>query len=171
MNLWQTILTRIGLHKPKPALSQQEALEVRPLRNPSLKWKRNEEGNVVITLPRRRDWKGRLLGSFFAIPESRPVVLDEVGSFVWEHCDGDRSVNELVKALCEEYNLNPKEVRVSLMEYMRMLGKRAMIAVAVPEEIVEKLDEATRKELKIYPASASPPAEQDEDSPDSEEDE
>ena len=157
MSLWRTILIKLRLHKPKPALSQQEALEVRPLRNPSLQWEHNEEGNVVIALPRRRDWKGRLLASFFAVPESRPVVLDEVGSFVWQRCDGNHSVNELVGSLCQEYKLNAKEVRVSLIEYMRMLAKRGMIAVAVPEELIDKLDEATRKELKIHQAPSSPP--------------
>ena len=168
MRLWEQILTRFRRQKPPPALSRHEAMQVMPIRNPSLEWEVNEEGNVVVTLPRRRDLKGRLLTFFFAIPESRPIVLDEVGSFIWQRCDGEYNVHKLVASLCDEYNLNPKEVQVSLIEYMKMLGRRGMIAVAVPEEIMAKIDEATKKQLGINEAALSsvPPATTDtQDSP------
>ncbi len=169
MRLWNAILTRLKLKKQQPAISRREAMQVRPIRNPVLEWKLNEEGKVVVILPRRNDFKGKLLTFFFPIPESRPVVLDEVGSFVWQRCDGEHSVNQLVKYLCEEYKLNPREVQVSLIEYMRILGRRGMIAIAVPEEILTKLDEATKRELRIHevPLSSPPPqADSNDDSPD-----
>ncbi len=164
MNLWQRLLTKLKIKKPQPAISRQEAMQVMPVRNPSLDWETNEEGNVVVTLPRRRDWKGRLLTFFFPIPEARPVVLDEVGSFVWQRCDGSYTMAELIRCLCEEYNLNRKEVQVSLIEYMKMLGRRGMIAIAVPEEIMAELDKATKRTLGVQeiPVSSAPPPGSDE---------
>ena len=166
MNLWQRILIKLGTKRPQSPISRQEAMQVRPIRNPSLEWELNEDGNVVVTLPRRRGLKGRLLALFFPIPEARPVVLDEVGSFIWQRCDGHYDMDELVECLCEEYNLNRKEVQVSLIEYMKMLGRRGMVAIAVPEEIMTKLDKATRKALRVQeiPVASAPPAAGDESS-------
>lgn len=165
MGAWNELLTKLRLQKPQPAISRSDALRVRPIRNPDLKWELNEEGKVVVVLPRRNDLKGKLLTFFFPIPESRPVVLDEVGSFVWQRCDGQHSMNQLVKGLCAEYKLNPREIQVSLAEYMRMLGRRGMIAVAVPEELMADLGDATRRALKTHevPVTSPPSAESDAD--------
>lgn len=164
MNLWQRILIKLGTKKPEPPISRQEAMQVMPIRNPSLEWEVNEDSNVVVTLPRRRDLKGRLLTFFFPIPESRPVVLDEVGTFIWQRCDGNYTMDELVECLCAEYNLNRKEVQVSLVEYMKMLGQRGMVAIAVPEEIMAKLDKSAKEMLGVreVPVSSAPPPARDE---------
>ena len=168
MRLWQQVLNKFRPKKSAPPISRHDAMQIMPIRNPSLEWELNEDGNAVISLPRRQDLKGRILTFFFSIPESRPVVLDEVGSFVWQRCDGEHNMHELVTSLRKEYRLNPKEVQVSLLEYMKMLGARGMIAVAVPKEIIAKLDESTTRQLKVQemPAAPAPPTTNDtEDSP------
>ena len=160
MGLWDVLLTKLRVRESPPAIAHNDAMQVRPIRNPALKWELNDEGKVVVILPRRSDLKGKLLAFAFPIPQSRPVVLDEVGTFVWQRCDGEHSVSQLVGGLCKEYKLNPREVQVSLIEYMRMLGRRGMIAVAVPQELMDKLDPASRAALKIHevPVSSPPPA-------------
>ena len=149
MRLLNSLLAKTGLRRREPPITRRQALQVRPLRNPQLEWEYNEEGSVVATLTRRAGLRGRLITFFLAVPESRPIVLDEVGTFVWDMCDGEHSVEQLVQALAEKYKLSQREVEISLNEYLRMLGKRGMIAIAVPKEITDELSEAAQRALGL----------------------
>ena len=154
MRLWNKLLTNIGLRRPQPQITRSQAMEVMPIRNPNLDWEHNEEGNAVVTLTRRAGIKGKLVSFFLAVPQTRPIVLDDVGTFVWDMCDGNHNVSDIVEALCEKHKLSRREVEVSLNEYLRMLGKRGMIAVAVPKDIMGELSEESKKHLGIQEVEA-----------------
>lgn len=128
-----------------PELTRDQAMSARPIRNPNLRWRENDEGEAVIVLPRRRDWVGKFLAWMFFVPEARPVALDEAGTFVWQNCDGTNSVNELVGLLQEEYKLGRREAEMSLTEFLKMLGKRGMVGFLIPKEIAEQLGESSRQ--------------------------
>ena len=146
-NLANSVLSLVGVRqKTAPQMTREQAMSARPVRNPSLKARENDEGETVVVLPRRKDWVGRLLAWAFFVPESRPIVLDEVGTFVWEHCDGTRTVSDVVGLLAAEYKLSRREVEVSLTDYFKTLGKRGMVGFLVPKEVAEELGE-TGKEL------------------------
>ncbi len=132
------LLVRLRLRKPKPQLSREQAMGARPVRNPSLPWKVNDEGNVVVTLPRRGDLAGKALGWLFMVPEQKPIELDELGSVVWHHCDGQYTVREIVEVLAAKYKLNRQEVDLTLTEYLRMLGKRGMVGFMIDRKIAEE---------------------------------
>jgi hypothetical protein len=48
-------------------------------------------------------------------------------------CDGHNSIDSIVKALRNKYKLTRKEAETSLLAYFRKLGKRGMVAFAVPK--------------------------------------
>lgn len=131
------IMISLRLKKPQGGLSREQAMAAWPVRNPSLKEHIAEDGLVSIDLPRRKDWMGGVLGFLFFVPESKPVLLDEVGSMVWKLCDGEHTVNDIAVALAKEYKLNRREIEVSLTKYLQTLGKRGMVAFAVPREVAE----------------------------------
>jgi len=133
----------------KPQLSRQDALRVYPMHSPQLEWTLDSEGLVTATLVRRTDLWGRLLANFFSIPDSRELKLDRVGSHVWQLCDGERTANEVIVAMCEEYKLSRREVEVSFIAFMRLLAKRGMVVVAVPKDIVDSLDPAMAAALGV----------------------
>jgi len=134
------LLERVGLKKGRAPLSREQAFEARPVRNPRLKWRVNEAECVEVIVPRRKDAVGRILGFLFFVPDNRPVTLDEVGSRVWQLCDGEHTVAQVARALAEDYKLGRREVEVSLTEYLRTLGKRGMVGFLVPKEFLEEED-------------------------------
>ena len=148
-HLWNKLLVMLRVRQLSPQITRHQALAIKPLRNPNLEWKYNEEDHVVAMLTRRGGPTGKLVNFFMAVPKERPVILDEVGSFVWQMCDGEHSVEQISEALSDKYNLTRREVEVSLNEYLRMLAKRGMILVAVPQEIIDQLDESTRRALGV----------------------
>ena len=131
-------LERTGLkQKSQLPLTREQAFEARPVRNPALKWRVNDEDFIEVIVPRRKDLFGRARGFLFFVPESRPITLDEVGTRVWNLCDGEHTVQDIVKALSSDYKLQRREVEVSLTEYLRTLGKKGMIGFLVPKEALE----------------------------------
>ncbi len=143
------------------ALTRSQAMSARPIRNPSLAWHEDEEGHVVVVLPRRKDFVGKLLAWLFMVPESRPVSLDEIGTKVWHMCDGEHSVHDIAKTLADEYRLTMREAEVSLAEFLRRLGRRGMIALALPKEVADQLTPDQRRALGVV----EPEEEQEEPEP------
>lgn len=131
------LMVNLKLKKPQGGLTREQALAAWPIRNPSLTWRVNDEGEVAVDLPRRKDWVGGILGFLFTVPESKPVILDEVGGFVWQLCDGDHDVNDIVTELSRTHKLNRREAELSLHQFLQMLGKRGMVAFALPKEVAE----------------------------------
>ncbi|MBC7287541.1 MAG: PqqD family protein [Armatimonadetes bacterium] len=130
-------------------LTRSQAMAARPIRNPSLVWHEDDEGNAVVILPRRNDTVGKILAWLFTVPESKPVVLDEIGTRVWKLCDGEHSVHDIATMLVERYKITMREAEVSLAEFLRRLGKRGMVAFALPTEVAEQLTDEQKKALGI----------------------
>lgn len=106
-------------------------LKSRPVRNQLVTWERNEQGEVVITIPRQTGWKVKLLTLLFHIPKKKLISLDEIGSDVWALCDGKNSVERILRTFGERHKLNAKEAEVSLLSYLRTLGKKRVIGFMV----------------------------------------
>lgn len=122
----------------RPRLTKGEVLGVHPVRNALVSWDKNERGEVVLRVPRRQDRVGKLLGRLFAAPEYRQVVLDEVGSEVWQLCTGANSVEKIVRALSLKYHLSRREVELSLSRYLHQLARRGLVGLSrVPVESSE----------------------------------
>lgn len=130
------------LKKKAPALSKKEALNTLPIRNPYVQWQRTEDGEVVIKVPRRNDWLGKVLTFIFAPPETRQVSLDKIGSLVWDMSDGQHSFEEIVRAVSKNYKVTRREAEIGVAAFLRELGKRKLIVLAVRKE--EEKNEAPK---------------------------
>ena len=116
-------------------LTKADVLGAHPVRNQLVAWDVNEHGEVALQVPRRQDRLGRVLTRFFAAPEFKQIVLDEVGSEVWKLCTGQNSVDAIVRALAKKYRLNRREVELSLSKYLQQLARRGLIGLSrVPIE-------------------------------------
>jgi hypothetical protein len=127
-------LTKRFWGKRKEGLTREQALDARPLPNLEAKASTGESGELVLEIKRRRDLMGRLLGFVIAAPLTKKVCLDEMGSFVWNLCDGQRSVREIASLLAQKYKLNRREAVISLTSFLRSLGKRGLMGFALMKE-------------------------------------
>jgi hypothetical protein len=73
----------------------------------------------------------RALSAFLPIPKRRPIELDPIGREVWELCDGEHTLREMVKVFQERHKLSRAEAEWSLRTYLRDLGKRGLVVIAV----------------------------------------
>jgi hypothetical protein len=127
--------TRWWPRRRRLRLTKGDVLSAHPVRNGLVGWEVNEHGEVVLQVPRRQDRFGRVLTRFFAAPEFKQIVLDEVGSEVWKLCTGQNSVDAIVRSLAKKYRLNRREVELSLSKYLQQLAGRGLIGLSrVPIE-------------------------------------
>ncbi len=75
-------------------------LRLRPVRHPDVAW-RSWDGEVVILAP-----AGHHQAAGDGLSDGAEHDLNEVGSRIWELCDGTRSVREIAQALAEEFEVN-----------------------------------------------------------------
>jgi len=121
----------------RPVLDRQASLSARPLRNPLLEWERDEEGLVVVRVPRKDTRWVKALSKAFYIPPGKTFSLDEPGSFVWELCDGKTDVRTIVRRFAEQFRLTRKEAEISTLQYFRLLAKKGFVGLAVEQQRAE----------------------------------
>jgi len=120
----------------KPKIERKEALGIVPVRHPLVKWERNDAGEAILQVPMRDDRVARAVKAVIKVvrmtkelPDSRQVGLDEVGSFVWELCDGQRDINAVVQSVSKEYKLTRREAEASVTMFLQMLAKKNLIGL------------------------------------------
>ena len=117
--------------RKKPALTRDQALRARPFRNPALEWEQGDEGEIRLLIPRRKDLMGRALCWILRAPGHREIVLDDVGSDIWELCDGERSLEAIVYAVSKKYKMTLRECESSVSAFLKMLSERKLLGFQV----------------------------------------
>ncbi len=142
----EPILQRFFPKKFVPKISRQEILAAIPIRNSLVEWETNDLEEVTLKVPRREDRMGHLLHRLFAAPPYKQVVLDELGSDVWQLCTGDNDVDAIVKGLAKKYKLSRREVELSLANYLRTLAQRGLIGLVQKPKAGSRQAVNTRKQ-------------------------
>lgn len=81
--------------KKKSEFDGMNLLDLRPIR--AFEYVIQDDGKVTLLIPKFRD---RILGKYLQPYLKKKyflVKLDTLGSFVWQHCDGKSTVNEIVE--------------------------------------------------------------------------
>ena len=76
-----------------------------------------------------------IAGQYMAIPvgarakELHGIIgLNETGAFIWERLSKNISQEEIVKDLCEEYEVQPEEAAVSVQRFFEKLEAEGMLS-------------------------------------------
>lgn len=136
MAISDTIQKYVPIVGRKPKIDRKEALAIVPVRHPLVKWDTNEAGEVTLQVPMRNDKTARAVKAIIRavkmareLPEARQVGLDEVGSYVWGLCDGERDINAVVLGVSKEYQLTRREAEASVTMFLQTLAKKNLIGL------------------------------------------
>ena len=116
-------------------VDRRRSLDARPVPNPGLTVRRRQDGLLTLVAPKKLRRRPRWQKTVFLTPPEREleVDLDAAGSFVWDLCDGEHSVREMILALAERYLFARREAEVSVLSYLKTLGQRGFIAMRMDE--------------------------------------
>lgn len=90
-------------------------------------WEKGENNKIVILIPKLR---GKRLGKWLLLKLKRPyykVKLDDFGSFIWEQCDGNKTVQQIALNLRERFGQQVEPVFERVCLFFEKLDKGRFI--------------------------------------------
>ena len=126
-SLYDIVSQYVPIVRKKSSHSREDVLRSKPVRNPALEWERISEEEIRLRIPQRNDFMGRMLCKVFHAPPYREIVLDSVGSDVWELCDGNNNFEAVVAAICKKHKITRRECEVSIGTYLKTLGDKRLV--------------------------------------------
>lgn len=115
--------------KRQPTYTRPQILSARPLRNPAIHWEPDEQGFLVLKVPFRQSGFFRWLSRIFRLPDEHKIELDELGSLVWELCDGKHSVEAILTRVIKQSKLERREAEVALLTFLNTLLRRRYLVL------------------------------------------
>jgi len=119
----------------KTKLSRNEIvsqwLELYPLRK--LEYEKDDNGLVVLIVPHSENWFTR---KFLPKPKSPAgkVKLDDIGTFVWEHCDGTRTIKAICEAMLEIFGEKINSVEDRTVTFLQTMYGEKFISLFKKED-------------------------------------
>jgi hypothetical protein len=115
-------------------MTRQEALAYKPVKSSQVTETRLETGEVVLEYPLAvrplvAAVARRLGKSQEDLIQIKKLQLDVLGTSVWDLVDGKRSVRRMIQIFAETHRLEKKEAEVSVTQFIRELGKRALLGL------------------------------------------
>ncbi|AZO96011.1 PqqD family protein [Halocella sp. SP3-1] len=100
--------------------------EMIPERKENIHWKKNENGNIILIIKRNK-WIDKLLQKIFNTPKQTTLEFDELGSFVWENIDGQKTIGNITGILRKQDSEKYSPVEERLITFMRVLKNNGFI--------------------------------------------
>ena len=113
--------------KKKKAISENY-LERIPKRNESIDWK-TDENNFVILEVENIGIFNKIAQKIFSKPRISYIHLDENGSFLWQHLDGEKSIFDLGALVKDEFGEKAEPLYERLVKYVKILESYAFISL------------------------------------------
>lgn len=124
--------------KKQPKITREAMFNSKPTRNSALEWEMNDDDEACITLRRADTTRVKIISKIFWVPDKRTMVLDQIGTQVWEMCDGKTTVEAMIKRLSTDHKLNNKEAEISLLAYLKQLGQKNLVGFVVDKKDLGK---------------------------------
>ena len=118
--------------QPRPKVDRRQSLAAIPTRSPAIRLAQEDAGAAALLVPVPKGNWG-LLSRFVEAPEgaTQRVELDEIGRFVWQSCDGHRSVLEVIDRVIIEYGFSCREGEMATVHFLRSLARRNYLALVI----------------------------------------
>jgi hypothetical protein len=118
------------LKPSNPRITRLQQLASRPLRLVQGELAESENGGARLRVPlRKRRWSGWLL----RLPKdaTKTFEFDALGKFVWNHCDGKTSVQQIARKLARTYNVSERESLVATEKFLTTLANKGLIGASI----------------------------------------
>jgi hypothetical protein len=110
-----------GVLRQAPPAPEVNLLDLAPTR--ALRWETGEGGRVTLFVPRFRGRFGRRwVQPMMKRPDMR-VRLDELGSYVWNRCDGSTTVGTIGEEMAGRFGHDPEDTYRRLGTFIRTLTR------------------------------------------------
>lgn len=101
-------------------------LDYIPRRSQKIEWQQKENGLVQIIIY-RDSLLEKIVRKLFFTPDKYKVDLDEIGSFVWLHIDGKKTIYEIGQLMKDQFRDEAEPLYERLIQFMNTLNNNKFI--------------------------------------------
>ena len=118
------------LSRRNPNVTRDDALRAVPRRLADVEIEPTSDGGGRLKVPLAPPRWGRWV---FRVPSgaTKTFELDAIGVFVWRHCDGNHTVQQIIRKLATEYRLNLREAEVPTIPFLHTLARKGLIGLSL----------------------------------------
>ena len=102
------------------AKKSENYLERKPLRKESIGWKTEENGLVTLEIENKGVFN-RIAQNLFKKPKITYIHLDEMGSFIWQHIDGESDIIKIGESVKDHFGEKAEPLYERLAKYIQTL--------------------------------------------------
>lgn len=110
----------------KKKVLNENYLENKPIRSANMKWTINDKFMVVLEVENKGIFN-KIAQMLFKKPKISFIHLDELGSFVWNLCDGEKSIIEIGEKVEKEFAEQANPLYERLATYFQMLNEYGFV--------------------------------------------
>lgn len=118
-----------------PQVSWERMLAAVPVRNAAATVTRTQRGTVNVQVKGDPMPLLKPIYRLLKVAVQRTVVLDRLGTEMWELCDDRRTVEEVVDIFAGRHRLTFHESRVAVTNYLKQLVQRGVLAMAMDRKM------------------------------------
>ena len=121
--------------RPQTSLiSWRDTLTAMAVHNAAADVARDDKGHITVSVRKNRPWFLFWPITWIIKPcLKQNIVLDGLGTRLWELCDGRKDVEALVDEFASAYRLTFHESRVAVTSYIKQLVQRGAMALVKQE--------------------------------------
>ena len=96
-----------------------------------------DEGSGLVTVTVKNIKPDYMIPPFSWVVHFSPqkeITLDKLGSQLWKLCNGKNTVENIIDLFKDAYGLTFHEAKTSVVEYLKKLIQRGVVAVIIQEE-------------------------------------
>ena len=116
------------MSKKSKQKKEENYLDFVYMKNPNFTWRVNDRGMVVVNVT----WDGffhKIAQKFFGRPESSEIALDNIGTFVWNQLDGQRSLYEVAENMKKHFGKDIEPVYRRLFTFIGIMKDNRLIVI------------------------------------------
>ncbi len=102
--------------------------EMVPEKKENINWKKNENNNLILIIKRNK-WIDKIFQKIFNTPKQTTLELDNLGSFFWKQCDGEKTIGDIAEKMRNEFPEEASPVEKRLITFIRLLKNNGLIKI------------------------------------------
>ena len=106
--------------------NKENYLDYIPKKSDKIQWKALDNGLIQIIKP-RDSLLDKAVRKIFFTPDKFVIDLDEMGSFIWRHIDGERNIYEISLIVKDKFKEKAEPLYERLIQYMNILKNNGFI--------------------------------------------
>lgn len=98
----------------------------------------DRDGMLVLHVPIRKTWYN--VPPFSWVMPYRPergFAMDQLGAWVWQHCDGEQTIEHMIEAFAAKHKLRFHEARLAITSFLQSMVERGIVVLVFPQDIVD----------------------------------